>query len=124
MIMDIYTMLAKILTIIIITLLLIGLVVYYFLRKLDKKSKDKYPKRFNGKFFMYHVPRDGEYLCKRYWFWQVEKRKFLEKKMKEEQKARNLSGGIYSRRATKRGWKSEGEKGRNVFLRELFIKIN
>ncbi len=73
---------------------------------------------------MYHVPRDGEYLCKRYWFWQIEKRKFLEGKMKEEQKSRNLSGGIYSRRATKRDRNRAGEKGRIVFLRELFIKIN
>nr|WP_272107510.1 hypothetical protein [Staphylococcus sp. NRL 22/194] len=44
--------------------------------------------------------------------------------MKEEQKSRNLSGGIYSRRATKRDRNRAGEKGRIVFLRELFIKIN
>ena len=99
-------------------------VAYYFLRKLDIKNKDKYPEKFDGNFFVYHVPKDGEYLCKRYWFWQVEKKKFLESKIREIQESKNLSGCIYSRRAVKRGRGHIGEKGRIIPLRELFIKIN
>lgn len=98
--------------------------IYYVLRKIDLKHKNKYPDRFNGKFFAIHVPGDGEYFCKRYWFWQVEKRKFLESVFKEEQKARNLQGGIYFRRSVKRGKKNLGEKGSIIFLREVFMKVN
>lgn len=99
-------------------------VAYYFLRKLDIKNKDKYPEKFDGKFWAINVPGDGEYLCKRYWFWQVEKKKFLISKFEEEQRARNLSGAIYSRRATKRDRKQAGRKGRIMSLRELYIRLN
>ena len=118
--MDIQTMLVSI----IFGLFIIGLIVYFLLRTLDVKQKHKYPQKFDGNFFVYHVPKDGEYLCKRYWFWQVEKKKFLESKIREIQESKNLSGGIYSRRAVKRGRGHIGEKGRIMSLREVFIKIN
>ncbi|MGW7945766.1 hypothetical protein [Staphylococcus xylosus] len=103
---------------------LIFLVIYYFLRKIDLKNKDKYPERFDGTFFGYNVPGDGEYFCKRYWFWQVEKRKFLESMFRKEQEARQLRGGIYFRRAVKRGKGHIGEKGKFMSLREVVIKVN
>ncbi|WP_369352411.1 hypothetical protein [Staphylococcus epidermidis] len=34
-------------------------VAYYFLRKLDIKNKDKYPEKFDGKFWAINVPGDG-----------------------------------------------------------------
>ncbi|MEB7754902.1 hypothetical protein [Staphylococcus pseudoxylosus] len=106
------------------TIVLIFLVIYYFLRKIDLKNKVKYPEKFDGTFFAYYVPRDGEYFCKRYWFWQVEKRKFLKFVFRKEQEARQLPGGIYCRRAVKRGRGHIGEKGRIIFLREVFIKVS
>ncbi|MCH4484243.1 hypothetical protein MKR37_11170 [Staphylococcus haemolyticus] len=118
--MDINTM---IIIFILVVFIVYG-VAYYLLRKLDKKNKDKYPEKFDGKLYAIDIPGDGEYLCKRYWIWQVEKRKFLEKKLKEEQRARNLSGAIYSRRATKRSRGHVGEKGRIMSLRELYIKVH
>lgn len=90
-------------TIFVIIVVLIFSFIYYFLRKIDSKNKDKYPEKFDGTFFAYHIPKDGEYFCKRYWFWQVEKRKFLESVFREEQEFRQLRGGIYFRRAVKRG---------------------
>ena len=102
--------------------LIIGLI-YYLLRRLDFKNKDKYPRKFNGRFDAIDIPGYGEYFCKRYWFWQVEKRKFLEQQFQEYQFQNNLSGAIYSRRAVKRGRGHVGEKGKNIFLRELYIRV-
>ena len=116
--------LSSIILFVVFIVVLLFLVIYCSLRRIDLKNKDKYPEKFNNTFFAYNIPGDGEYFCKRYWFWQVEKRKFLESVFRKEQEARQLRGGIYCRRAVKRGRGHIGEKGNIIFLREVVMKVN